>query len=209
MHPLALQYQSSHGNVKLFWETADLNKACCDWGYTAIGISSEPQLKPLLWCSQRFKDIQTSIKNGDPYVIHENGTLEIHVAQLVNSGKYTCIATNNLGIKENHVFLEVKGRCGCNPVFQKVTWPRCPVLTAWAFLSTSEPTRILKQPEYKVVQRGMSAAFECKVKHDPTLIPTMTWLKDSGELPDDERYQATQAGIIRKMRTKLLILRCF
>uniref|UniRef100_A0A673BWY2 Neuronal cell adhesion molecule a n=1 Tax=Sphaeramia orbicularis TaxID=375764 RepID=A0A673BWY2_9TELE len=78
-----------------------------------------------------FKDSQTSIKNGDPYVIHENGTLEIHVAQPLNSGKYTCIATNNLGIKENHVYLEVK-----------------------------EPTRILKQPEYKVVQRGMSAVFE-------------------------------------------------
>ncbi|XP_040886064.1 neuronal cell adhesion molecule a isoform X3 [Toxotes jaculatrix] len=107
-----------------------------------------------------FKDSQTSIKNGDPYVIHENGTLEIHVAQPLNSGKYTCIATNNLGIKENHVFLEVK-----------------------------EPTRILKQPEYRVVQRGMSAVFECKVKHDPSLIPTMTWLKDSGELPDDERFE--------------------
>ncbi|XP_035465539.2 neuronal cell adhesion molecule a isoform X13 [Scophthalmus maximus] len=106
-----------------------------------------------------FKDSQTSIRNGDPYVIHENGTLEIHVAQPLNSGKYTCIATNNLGIRENHVFLEVK-----------------------------EPTRILKQPEYKVVQRGMSAMFECKVKHDPSLIPTMTWLKDSGELPDDERF---------------------
>ncbi|XP_075967657.1 neuronal cell adhesion molecule a isoform X3 [Anarhichas minor] len=102
-----------------------------------------------------FKDIQTSVKNGDPYVIHENGTLEIHVAQPLNSGKYTCIATNNLGIKENHVYLEVK-----------------------------EPTRILKQPEYKVVQKGMSAVFECKVKHDPSLIPTMTWLKDNGELPD-------------------------
>ncbi|XP_076578915.1 neuronal cell adhesion molecule a isoform X3 [Chaetodon auriga] len=106
-----------------------------------------------------FKDSQISIKNGDPYVIHENGTLEIHVAQPLNSGKYTCIATNNLGIKENHVYLDVK-----------------------------EPTRILKQPEYKVVQRGMSATFECKVKHDPSLIPTMTWLKDSGELPDDERF---------------------
>ncbi|XP_073336629.1 neuronal cell adhesion molecule a isoform X3 [Pagrus major] len=106
-----------------------------------------------------FKDSQTSVKNGDPYVIHENGTLEIHVAQPLNSGKYTCIATNNLGIKENHVYLEVK-----------------------------EPTRILKQPEYKVVQRGMSAMFECKVKHDPSLIPTMTWLKDNGELPDHERF---------------------
>lgn len=30
--------------------------------------------------------------------------------------------------------------------------------------------------------------FECKVKHDPSLIPTITWLKDSEELPDDERY---------------------
>ncbi|XP_034433538.1 neuronal cell adhesion molecule a isoform X10 [Hippoglossus hippoglossus] len=107
-----------------------------------------------------FKDSQTSIKNGDPYVIHENGTLEIHVAQPRDSGKYTCIATNNLGIKENHVFLEVK-----------------------------VSTRILKQPEYKVVQRGMSAVFECKVKHDPSLIPTMTWLKDNGELPDDERFE--------------------
>ncbi|CAN9508247.1 unnamed protein product [Ophioblennius macclurei] len=106
-----------------------------------------------------FKDSQISIKSGDPYVIHENGTLEINVAQPANSGKYTCIATNNLGIKENHVSLEVK-----------------------------EPTRILKQPEYKVVQRGMSAVFECKVKHDPSLIPTMTWLKDKGELPDDERF---------------------
>uniref|UniRef100_A0A673BSB1 Neural cell adhesion molecule L1 n=1 Tax=Sphaeramia orbicularis TaxID=375764 RepID=A0A673BSB1_9TELE len=116
-----------------------------------------------------FKDSQTSIKNGDPYVIHENGTLEIHVAQPLNSGKYTCIATNNLGIKENHVYLEVK-----------------------------EPTRILKQPEYKVVQRGMSAVFECKVKHDPTLIPTMTWLKDNGELPDDERFEVDTDSLIIK-----------
>ena len=45
----------------------------------------------------------------------------------------------------------------------------------------------MRQPEYKVVQRGMSAVFECKVTHDPSLLPTMTWLKDNDELPDDER----------------------
>ncbi|XP_045556273.1 neuronal cell adhesion molecule a isoform X15 [Salmo salar] len=106
-----------------------------------------------------FKDSQTSILNRDPYVIHNNGTLEINVAQSLNSGKYTCIASNNLGTKENHVYLEVK-----------------------------EPTRILAQPEYMVVQRNRKAVFECKVKHDPTLIPTMNWLKDNGELPDDERF---------------------
>lgn len=105
-----------------------------------------------------FKGSRSISQDGDPYVTHDNGTLEIHVAQAQNSGKYTCVATNSLGIQENHVYLEVK-----------------------------EPTRILKQPEYKVVQRGKSVVFECKVKHDPSLIPTMTWLKDDGELPDDER----------------------
>uniref|UniRef100_A0A667WB10 Neuronal cell adhesion molecule n=1 Tax=Myripristis murdjan TaxID=586833 RepID=A0A667WB10_9TELE len=106
-----------------------------------------------------FKDSRSSTLDGDPYILHDNGTLEVHVAQAHNSGKYTCVARNTLGIYENHVYLEVK-----------------------------EPTRILKQPEYKVVQRGRSVTFECKVKHDSTLIPTMTWLKDDGELPDDERF---------------------
>ncbi|CAB1322769.1 unnamed protein product [Coregonus sp. 'balchen'] len=106
-----------------------------------------------------FKDSQSSTLEGDPYLLHENGTLEIYVAQALNSGQYTCVARNTLGIAENHVYLEVK-----------------------------EPTRILKQPEYKVAQRNRNVVFECKVKHDPTLIPTMTWLKDNGELPDDERF---------------------
>ncbi|KAM4712389.1 neuronal cell adhesion molecule a isoform 2-T2 [Anableps anableps] len=106
------------------------------------------------------KDGETSIKNSDSYVIHENGTLEINMAQPLHSGKYTCNATNNQGFKENHVFLEVK-----------------------------EPTRILTQPKYRRVQRGMSALFECKVKHDNSLVPTMTWLKDNGELPDDQRFE--------------------
>ncbi|XP_068580132.1 neuronal cell adhesion molecule-like isoform X12 [Cebidichthys violaceus] len=105
-----------------------------------------------------FKDSRSSTLDGDPYILHDNGTLEIHVAQAHNSGKYTCVARNILGNYENHIYLEVK-----------------------------EPTRILKQPEYKVVQMGRSVVFECKVKHDPSLIPTMTWLKDDGELPDDER----------------------
>lgn len=73
-------------------------------------------LEPDIWliCVSRFKDSQTSILNNDPYVIHENGTLEIHGAQPLNSGKYTCIASNNLGTKENHVYLEVKGETRAN-----------------------------------------------------------------------------------------------
>lgn len=47
---------------------------------------------------------------GDPYINHDNGTLEIHAAQTHNSGKYTCVARNNLGIYENHIYLEVKGK---------------------------------------------------------------------------------------------------
>uniref|UniRef100_A0A8C1YDA1 Neuronal cell adhesion molecule a n=1 Tax=Cyprinus carpio TaxID=7962 RepID=A0A8C1YDA1_CYPCA len=98
-----------------------------------------------------FKNSQ-SIVDGDSYIIHKNNTLEINVARQLNSGKYTCIASNNLGNKENHVYLDVK-----------------------------EATRIIRQPGYIVVQRSRMAVFECKVKHDPSLFPSMIWLKDNME----------------------------
>uniref|UniRef100_A0A8C1JXT8 Neural cell adhesion molecule L1 n=1 Tax=Cyprinus carpio TaxID=7962 RepID=A0A8C1JXT8_CYPCA len=108
----------------------------------------------------RFKDSRSSMLEGNAYVFHENGTLEIHMSHPSNSGKYTCVARNSLGLSENHVYLEVK-----------------------------EPTRILRPPEYRVVQRNRDVVFECKAKHDPSLVPTMTWLKDDRELPDDERFR--------------------
>ncbi|XP_061773026.1 neuronal cell adhesion molecule-like isoform X9 [Nerophis ophidion] len=106
-----------------------------------------------------FKDSRSGTLDAETHSVHDNGTLEIGVAQPKHGGKYTCVARNSLGIYENHVHLEVK-----------------------------EPTRILKQPEYRVVQRGRSVVLECKVKHDPSLVPTMTWLKDHSELPDDDRF---------------------
>ncbi|XP_073798520.1 neuronal cell adhesion molecule isoform X15 [Danio rerio] len=107
-----------------------------------------------------FKDSRSSMLDGDPYVFHDSGALEIPVSQGSNSGKYTCVARNNLGISENHVYLEVK-----------------------------EPTRILRPPEYRVVQRNADVLFECKVKHDPSLVPTVSWRRDNGELPYDERFR--------------------
>ncbi|XP_054896525.1 neuronal cell adhesion molecule-like isoform X8 [Poeciliopsis prolifica] len=106
-----------------------------------------------------FKDSRASTLNGDPYILHDNGTLEIQVAQSQHKGKYTCIARNSLGASENHVYLHIK-----------------------------EPTRILKQPVDMVVQRGRSVTFECTIKHDKDLLPSLIWLKDDEELPDDERF---------------------
>ncbi|MEQ2313349.1 hypothetical protein AMECASPLE_001089 [Ameca splendens] len=106
-----------------------------------------------------FKDSRSSTLDGDSYILHDNGTLEIQVAQAQHKGKYICIASNMLGIYENHVYLE-----------------------------TREPTRIINQSDDMVVQRGRSVVFECKVKHDKDLMPTMTWLKDNEEMPEDERF---------------------
>lgn len=47
--------------------------------------------------------------DSQAYNIHTNGTLEMRTAQAHNSGKYTCVARNSLGIYENHVYLQVKG----------------------------------------------------------------------------------------------------
>lgn len=156
----------------------------------------------------RFKDSRSSTLDGDPYILLDNGTLEIRIAQTRHSGKYTCAARNILGIYENHVSLEVKGEfsfsqwwawectqhwtAGYIAMWVQLCFDlcfddlRCQVFTVPL---PSEPTRILRQPEYKVVQRGGSVVFECKVTHDKSLTPIMTWLKDDGELPDDERSE--------------------
>ncbi|KAM7056905.1 neuronal cell adhesion molecule isoform 5-T6 [Acridotheres tristis] len=106
-----------------------------------------------------FKGVKGSILRGNEYVFHDNGTLEIPVAQKSSAGTYTCVARNELGKIQNEVQLEIK-----------------------------DPTMIIKQPEYKVIQRYGQASFECIIKHDSTLLPTVTWLKDNDELPDDERF---------------------
>ncbi|XP_027395447.1 neuronal cell adhesion molecule isoform X19 [Bos indicus x Bos taurus] len=114
-----------------------------------------------------FKGAKGSALREDIYVLHENGTLEIPVAQKDSTGTYTCVARNKLGMANNDVHLEIK-----------------------------DPTRIIKQPEYAVVQRGSTVSFECKVKHDHTLIPTVMWLKDHGELPNDGRFTVDKDRLV-------------
>nr|XP_009941725.1 PREDICTED: neuronal cell adhesion molecule isoform X7 [Opisthocomus hoazin] len=106
-----------------------------------------------------FKGVKGSTLHGNEYVFHDNGTLEIPVAQKDSTGTYTCVARNELGKIQNEVQLEVK-----------------------------DPTVIIKQPEYKVIQRYGQVSFECIIKHDSTLLPAVIWLKDHDELPDDERF---------------------
>ncbi|XP_023970867.1 neuronal cell adhesion molecule [Physeter macrocephalus] len=114
-----------------------------------------------------FKGTKGSALREDIYVLHENGTLEIPVAQKDSTGTYTCVARNKLGMAKNDIHLEIK-----------------------------DPTRIIKQPEYAVVQRGSTVSFECIVKHDHTLIPTVTWLKDHGELPSDGRFTVDKDQLV-------------
>ncbi|XP_072509141.1 neuronal cell adhesion molecule isoform X2 [Notamacropus eugenii] len=114
-----------------------------------------------------FKGTKGSVLEENTHVFHDNGTLEIPVAQKDSAGTYTCVVRNKLGMAKNDVHLEIK-----------------------------DPTRIIKQPEYKVVQRGGKVSFECKVKHDPTLIATLTWLKDNGELPNDGRFSVDNDHLV-------------
>lgn len=61
-----------------------------------------------------------SILRGNEYVFHDNGTLEIPVAQKDSTGTYTCVARNKLGKTQNEVQLEVKGKLWI-PVSSQIT----------------------------------------------------------------------------------------
>ncbi|XP_037680880.1 neurofascin isoform X15 [Choloepus didactylus] len=100
-----------------------------------------------------FKNGQGSNLDGGNYHVYENGSLEIKMIRKEDQGIYTCVATNILGKAENQVRLEVK-----------------------------DPTRIFRMPEDQVVKRGTTVQLECRVKHDPSLKLTVSWLKDDEPL---------------------------
>ncbi|XP_065596529.1 neurofascin isoform X5 [Cyrtonyx montezumae] len=113
-----------------------------------------------------FKNGQGNTLDGGNYKAHENGSLEMSMARKEDQGIYTCVATNILGKVEAQVRLEVK-----------------------------DPTRIVRGPEDQVVKRGSVSRLHCRVKHDPTLKLTVTWLKDDTPLYTGSRVKKEDDGL--------------
>uniref|UniRef100_A0A8C9EYK6 Neurofascin n=1 Tax=Pavo cristatus TaxID=9049 RepID=A0A8C9EYK6_PAVCR len=113
-----------------------------------------------------FKNGQGNTLDGGNYKAHENGSLEMSMARKEDQGIYTCVATNILGKVEAQVRLEVK-----------------------------DPTRIVRGPEDQVVKRGSMPRLHCRVKHDPTLKLTVTWLKDDAPLYIGNRMKKEDDGL--------------
>ncbi|XP_054659983.1 neurofascin isoform X17 [Grus americana] len=113
-----------------------------------------------------FKNGQGNTLDGGNYKAHENGSLEMNMARKEDQGIYTCVATNILGKAEAQVRLEVK-----------------------------DPTRIVRGPEDQVVKRGSMPRLHCRIKHDPTLKLTVTWLKDDAPLYLGNRMKKEDDGL--------------
>nr|XP_009670543.1 PREDICTED: neurofascin isoform X7 [Struthio camelus australis] len=113
-----------------------------------------------------FKNGQGNTLDGGNYKAHENGSLEMNMARKEDQGIYTCVATNILGKAEAQVRLEVK-----------------------------DPTRIVRGPEDQVVKRGSMPRLHCRIKHDPTLKLTVTWLKDDAPLYIGNRMKKEDDGL--------------
>ncbi|XP_068851960.1 neurofascin isoform X2 [Aphelocoma coerulescens] len=113
-----------------------------------------------------FKNGQGNTLDGGNYKAHENGSLEMFMARKEDQGIYTCVATSILGKAEAQVRLEVK-----------------------------DPTRIVRGPEDLVVKRGTMPRLHCRVKHDPTLRLTVTWLKDDAPLFLGNRMKKEEDGL--------------
>ncbi|XP_078248021.1 neurofascin isoform X23 [Pogona vitticeps] len=113
-----------------------------------------------------FKNGQGSTLHGGNYKAHENGTLEIIRAGKEDQGTYTCVATNLLGKAQNQVRLEIK-----------------------------DPTRIIDGPKDAVPKKGSTIHLVCRIRYDPTLRLTVSWLKDDVPLYLGSRMKKEEDGL--------------
>nr|XP_033773477.1 neurofascin isoform X2 [Geotrypetes seraphini] len=113
-----------------------------------------------------FKNGQGSNLDGGNYRVHENGSLEMNSTQKEDQGIYTCVATNILGKAESQVRLEVK-----------------------------DGTRIMKGPDDQIVKRGSTTRLDCRIKSDPSLKLTVSWLKDGSPLYLGNRMRKDEGSL--------------
>ncbi|XP_060087340.1 neurofascin isoform X21 [Heteronotia binoei] len=113
-----------------------------------------------------FKNGQGNTLDGGNYKMYENGTLEIIMARREDQGTYTCVATNILGKAEIQVRLEIKDK-----------------------------TRIITGPTDAVPKKGSTIHLSCRVKYDPTLKLTVSWLKDDSTLYIGNRMKKDEDGL--------------
>uniref|UniRef100_A0A8B9VVQ4 Neuronal cell adhesion molecule n=1 Tax=Anas zonorhyncha TaxID=75864 RepID=A0A8B9VVQ4_9AVES len=94
-----------------YWITAPRNLVLSPGEDGSLICRANGNPKPSIsWLSNGVPiGVKGSILRGNEYVFHDNGTLEIPVAQKDSSGTYTCVARNELGKIQNEVQLEVKG----------------------------------------------------------------------------------------------------
>ncbi|XP_030076416.1 neurofascin isoform X4 [Microcaecilia unicolor] len=113
-----------------------------------------------------FKNGQGSNLDGGNYQVYENGSLEMNNARKEDQGIYTCVATNILGKAESQIRLEVK-----------------------------DGTRITKGPDDQIVKRGSTTRLDCRIKSDPSLKLTVSWLKDSNPLYLGNRMRKDEGSL--------------
>ncbi|XP_035244740.1 neural cell adhesion molecule L1-like protein isoform X4 [Anguilla anguilla] len=101
------------------------------------------------------KDDTTSSVEEPGFSVHENGSLEIHIAEKGDMGQYTCFATNTEGKSAITASLEIK-----------------------------DPTRIVDPPQDLRILKGSTAQFTCQAEYDKSFQSDleMLWEKDDVEL---------------------------
>ncbi|XP_016386966.1 neuronal cell adhesion molecule-like [Sinocyclocheilus rhinocerous] len=175
------RHGSVHHNIRVtvnaapYWISAPRNLVLAPKEMGIITCRAAGHPKPSIRWLVNGLPIEDAPK--DPSRRVEGDTLIFSEVQTGSSAVYQCNASNQYGYLLSNAFVNVLGERIRNKKHNHI------------YLEVKEPTRILRPPEYRVVQRNRDVVFECKAKHDPSLVPTMTWLKDDGELPDDERFR--------------------
>ncbi|ELT91389.1 hypothetical protein CAPTEDRAFT_220775 [Capitella teleta] len=157
-------------------------------GNVALIPCAAPKAIPraITWFESKGSTI-THNNSGDPrYQILASGSLQIGGVKSEDAGLYRCVAHNTL-------------------TDQKRSAPHDVHLRVIASSSSSPPHFVLRPPKQIDVIKGDDLTLECVVEGAP--VPTVTWTKYGGELPEARREQVLGVkGHVRELAPLELLM---
>lgn len=134
-------------------------------------------------------------KDSQLSLINQNSTLQISLARVDHTGRYTCTARNQAGDASRHFSLKVLGKRKYKSKFILFKKKQ----NHWCLSPLSDPPRINGSGAPTEVSVVVNHILELVCEAEGIPVPTLTWLKDGRPLPLTDSIRLLRDGEVLRI----------